>query len=148
MSQSIPTSGAGIFAALRRIAPNIAFSVEHTEDPNYRWDGDGPDPAEDGYVAYDVDVFARAIEGGEIVEGQDSLGGVYEIPGEFDPDIGGYLPQMLAGAIDELKSEVRGPLREQALAADKFMDEVSHAISAEQQEERYKQRFRKKRWTP
>jgi len=142
------TTPASIFSRLKKVAPNIAFSVAYTEDPNYRWDGDGPDPAEEGYVAYDVDVYARAIEDGEIVEGQASMGGTYEIPGEFDPDIGGYLPQMLAEAIDELKSEVRGPLREQAFAADKFLEEVSRAISEQQQEERYKQRFRKKRWTP
>lgn len=145
-------SPAAIFEKLKRISPNISFSVEHTEDPNYVWDGDGSDPVDEGYVAYDVDVYARAIEGGETVEGQDSLGGVYEIPGEIDKDIGGYLPQMLEEAIIELMGHLRvqvsDTLQAQGMAALNYLKEVTHARHEEQREEQYKRRFQKKRWKP
>jgi len=91
-----------IHDSLIKLAPQIAFSVEYNIDPNFQWDGDGPDPRDDGYDPYDVDVFARAIVDGQTVAGQNSLGGTYEKPGEWDKDIGGYLPQMLDEAIDDL----------------------------------------------
>lgn len=51
MPKNKNTSPEAIFTELKKIAPSIAFSVRREEDSNYRWDGDGPDPAEEGYVA-------------------------------------------------------------------------------------------------
>ena len=142
------TTPASIFASLKKVAPHISFSVERTEDPSFRWDGDGPDPTEEGYIAYDVDVYAKAIEDGDLVEGRASMGGHYDQPDKFDRDIGGYLPQMLEEAVEELKELVSAPNRVQAIAAAKYLKEVMHARHEEQREEDYKRRFRKKRWTP
>ena len=146
------TSPQAIFAKLKKVAPNIAFSVERTSDPNFVWDGDGPDPAEEGYVAYDVDVYARAIVDGEVVEGQDSLGGVYDLPDELDPDVNGYLPQMLEEATVELmgrlRVQVNDQLQAQGAAALKYLKDVLHARSEEQRKEEYKRRMKKKRWGP
>lgn len=133
------TTPEAIFAELRKIAPNIAFSVRHEEDPNYRWDGDGPDPAEEGYVAYGVDVTARAIIDGEIREGSASLGGTYNKPDEIDPDISGYLPQMLEEALEELRRQPRttayhlhGSLHDEADAAKKYLRGVMRLRHEEQ----------------
>lgn len=93
---------AKIKKALKKVAPSISFSVFYTIDHNFRWDGDGPDPVDEGFDAYDVDVYARTVVDGDILEGRASLGGTYEKPGTKDPDIGGYLPQMLEEAVDEL----------------------------------------------
>lgn len=91
---------------LGQVAPSIAFSVRWEEDPNFRWDGDGLDPAEEGFIAYDVDVAARAIVNGKLEEGEAHLGGSYSKPGEHDPDIHGYLNDLLQEALDRLKDEV------------------------------------------
>jgi len=96
-----------VLAELKKIIPGVAISTAWDEDPNFRWDGDGPDPAEEGFVAYDVTVTARAIVAGEIVEGNDYLGGSYSKPGEHDPDVHGYFLQMLDQALWELSSATR-----------------------------------------
>ena len=90
---------------LGQVAPSIAFSIEYTEDPHFQWDGDGPDPTDEGYVAYDVDVYARAIAGGETIEGRDSLGGTYDKPHKKDPNVGGYLIDMLGQALEDLMGQ-------------------------------------------
>lgn len=96
--------------ALAKVAPDIVFSVAYERDHHFQWDGDGPDPSNEGFDAYDVDVYARTTVGGESVEGRASLGGTYAKPGEFDPDINGYLPQMLEEAVQELmKSDMKLP---------------------------------------
>lgn len=101
------TTPEAIFAELRRIAPNIAFSVNWEGDPYHSWDGDGPDPREEGYEPHNVDVIAHAIVNGEDIEGRNNLGGVYDKPDERDPDIHGYLPQMLEEAAKELLTQLR-----------------------------------------
>jgi hypothetical protein len=120
------TSASAILKELKGIAPSIAFGVDYEVDPNFVWDGDGPDPREEGFEAYDIDVSATAVEDGKMVVGHGYLGGSYERPGEFDPDIGGYLPQMLQEAVQDLATQVSGDLLAQANAADKYLDEVLH----------------------
>lgn len=109
---------------LKKVAPNIAITTEWEEDPHFVWDGDGPDPAEDGFIAHNVDVFARAIVGGETVEGRASLGGTYARSGEQDPDVSGYFAQMVAEALDELADEADGQIKKQAQDAKRFMKDV------------------------
>lgn len=121
------------FEDLKRIAPSIAFSVTWEIDPYFRWDGDGPDPRGEGYEPHDVDVRARAIVGGEVVEGFASLGGVYEKLGEFDPDIHGYLLEMLDEAVDDLSKEVSGRLLTEAKAARRYLKKAMHARYEAQQ---------------
>lgn len=91
-----------LFEELGKVAPGIAFEVKHTKDPSFQWDGDGPDPADKGFLAYDVDFYARMIVQGSLIEGASSLGGTYEKPGEFDPDVGGYLVVNLEEALEDL----------------------------------------------
>lgn len=102
------TTPEGIISGLAKIAPHVAIDVSWKEDPYFRWDGEGPDPAEEGYVAYDVDVTAKAIIDGREVTGQDSLGGVYEKPGNQDQDIHGYFTGMVDRALSELYKEISG----------------------------------------
>lgn len=89
-------------AQLTALAPSIAFNVSRTLDANYRWDGDGEDPTENGFNAYDIDVTARAIVRGQIVKGSAHLGGSYFREDEPTGDIHGYLLQMLDEAMAEL----------------------------------------------
>ena len=44
---------------LKEIAPNIAFTVGWEEDKHHVWDYEGPDPREEGFIPYDVDVSAN-----------------------------------------------------------------------------------------
>ena len=130
------TSAKAILMELKKIAPSIAFSVEHTVDRDYEWDGDGPDPREEGFDPYDVDVYATAIVDGDEVEGRASLGGTYDKPDDIDPDIGGYLPQMLQEAAEELASKVSGPLRAEAKAASKYLKDVMRSRYDKEQRSR------------
>lgn len=121
------------FRDLKRIAPSIAFTVNWEVDPYCVWDGEGPDPRNEGYECYDVDVFARAIVGGEVVEGRQSLGGVFEKPDEFDPDIHGYLLGMIDEALDELSGQLSGPV---ASEAKKAKDYVKQAMNIRYERQR------------
>lgn len=95
-----------IAARLAILAPCIAFSVSREIDENYRWDGDGPDPRENGFDAYDVTVTARTIVDGQIVEGENCLGGSYFQDDEPTGKIHGYLLQMLAEAVCDLRDSL------------------------------------------
>lgn len=74
-------------------------------DPSYRWDGDGPDPVDDGFDAYDVTVTAGAIVSGKLIEGEAFMGGSYYRPDEPTAELGGYLNQMLIEAVDRLAEQ-------------------------------------------
>lgn len=91
---------------LAELAPSVAFSMYRTNDHHFSWNGDGPDPRDSGLDPYDVDFYARAIVGGEILEGSASLGGSYFQDDEPIGDAHGYLNQKLDEAADELHSRV------------------------------------------
>ena len=95
-----------LFVQLRKAAPSIIFNSLYIPDDNYVWEGDGPDPREEGYETFNVDVGAKAIVNGVMIEGHDYLGGVYGKHGEFDPEIDGYLGQMVDSALDNLKRKI------------------------------------------
>jgi len=99
---AIRTTPKAIFEKLSRIAPDIEFNVEWVEDPSFAWDGDGPDPREEGYIPHDVLVTASAVFDGEEKVGRAGLGGSYDKPDKQDPDIHGYLPQLLRDALRDL----------------------------------------------
>lgn len=114
---------------LRDIAPNVAFSAKKSEDRSYKWDGDGPDPVLEGFRAYDVTVKAKIIWGGRELEGESHLGGHYSQPREKLGDIGGYFPQMLLEALENLRDENRDKIEGYAIvseinAARKFLKAV------------------------
>ena len=88
--------------ALRLTRPDVAIIVSRESDGSFVWDGDGPDPTEEGYDAYDVDVVACTIHKGELIEGRASLGGSYYLPDEPLADVHGYLPQMVDEAVGEM----------------------------------------------
>lgn len=96
---------------LRQSHPDVHISVVWSPDPNYVWDGDGPDPLDDGYVPHDVAVTATTIVEGEMIEGNAYLGGCYEKLGEPDPEIHGYFEQMLKEALVELGREIERKVR-------------------------------------
>jgi hypothetical protein len=100
------TKHSGLIKKLAKVAPSIHFSVVWEPDHSFVWDGDGPDPSERGYQAYDVAVYARAIVGGAHLEGVNYLGGSYSKPGKHDPNVHGYLNQMLDEALDELSKNM------------------------------------------
>ena len=56
-------------AILIVLRPDVAITVSRKIDPGVRWDGDAPDPKEDGYDAYEITVTARAICNGILYEG-------------------------------------------------------------------------------
>jgi ABC-type cobalt transport system substrate-binding protein len=102
------TTPEGIVSGLSKIAPHVAIDVSWEEDLHYVWDGDGPDPGLEGYVAHDVTVSAETIIDGRKIDGKAYLGGVYEKQGERDQNIHGYFPQMVDEALSELYKEISG----------------------------------------
>lgn len=115
--------GERILQDLKRIAPYLAFHVSFKEDREFEWDGDGPDPKEEGFKAYDVTVSAAVIVKGELIQSEDTLGGHYDKPGELDMDVSGYLNQMLTNALEHL-FDLPPDHREQIKAALNYLNEV------------------------
>ena len=94
---------------LRELAPSVVFDVAWSHDEDARWPKDCGERGD--YIPYNTEVTARAIVGGEEVEGRACMGGTWEIPGKMDPEIGGYLPQMLEEAASELITQKGIPLK-------------------------------------
>lgn len=92
-----------LLKGLAKVAPTVGITVNRTVDRHYEWDGDGPDPIEEGYLPYDIVVVATMIVDGKTLHGQDSLGGNYEKPGRHDPEVSGYFHQMLVAALEDLR---------------------------------------------
>jgi hypothetical protein len=97
---------AEIYAGLKEFAPNVVCCSHAELDDGFVWDGDGPDPTEEGYYPHTVYVTVKAIANGEIVEGVAALGGSYYQHDEPLDDIHGYLPQMLQEAVAELEDKL------------------------------------------
>lgn len=93
--------------ALRTSRPDMAITVSREYDPNFAWDGDGPDPIEDGYLPYDGTVRATTIRKGNLIVGEDVLGGSYYAENEPAGEIHGYLPQMIDEALKEMDAELK-----------------------------------------
>lgn len=128
---------AEIYAELRKIAPSIAFAASHSPDIDEVWDGDGPDPADEGMIAVVVDVSATAIVGGEEVEGHGYLSSHYIEYGEDLGDVSGYLPQMLEEAVEELAEQLPddSPVKAESAAVVVFLKEEMRRRYDEQRAE-------------
>lgn len=119
-------------AALKRLAPSVIFSVSAEIDPCYRWDGDGPDPVENGFDAYDITVKALTIDCGTIREGEAYLGGSYFEPDEPTGEIHGYLLQMLEEAAEELQKELARWINKSVFVNEQLAAVRSHLKAAMQ----------------
>ena len=92
-----------IITELAAVAPRVHISTSWEEDPHFTWDGDGPDPATEGYVAHNVTVTAVRIERGALRDAESHLAGSYsQYRGPHCPDIHGYFPQMVEEALGAL----------------------------------------------
>lgn len=123
-----------IFNNLAELAPSVVFRASREADECFVWDGDGPDPWEEGYTPYNVTVEAMTIVGGVTVEGQSHLGGSYYKFDEPIDDVHGYLPQMLEEAAEELEGEpeIVEPVAGQLKAAIAFLRKELEDRYAEQ----------------
>lgn len=103
-----------VYARLKELAPNVSFTDSKEVDEDEVWDGDGPDPQDEGFTPYAVTWTATTIHQGNELEGNAYLGSCYM----KDEEIGachGYTPQKLEEAAQELKDQLPGndPARDQ-----------------------------------
>ena len=115
-----------LFKELKRLAPSVAYTTEVAVDHDFVWDGDGPDPVEKGFQAYDAWVHATKIVDGEEVEESVCLGGVYMKSPNESPDFHGYLTGMLKDVTDQMLKAF--PTDAQLLSASTF---IGYALSSE-----------------
>lgn len=100
---------ADLIAELAKVAPSIAIETIWERDTHARWDADDSlDP--DDFTAWQSEVKVSAIIGGKMVSGSEYLGGTWEKygdkPGESNPEISGYLPQMIQEALNDLLKQL------------------------------------------
>lgn len=120
-----PEPAEKIVRTLRQLAPSVGYDVSWEEDESFVWDGEGPNPMTEGYVAHNVYVIIQVIMEGHLYRLTETLGGVYDKPGEEDPEIHGYLPQMLEEVTARMmKREMPSPLLAQLRAAHQYLKEV------------------------
>jgi hypothetical protein len=98
--------GQALIEKLKDERPDVCITVSREVDDTFVWDGDGPDPEDDGYLPYDVDVVASTIRAGVLIETRSSLGGSYFEDDEETGEIHGYLPQMVREALARLDKEL------------------------------------------
>lgn len=108
-----------MISELKASRPNVSITVTAEYDDDHVWDGDGNDPAEDGFICACVTVSASLIHEGEIHAGESHLGGSYAKDlADFnihsddegsDYNIHGYFPQMMDEALAELDRSLPEP---------------------------------------
>jgi hypothetical protein len=67
---------------------------------------------DEGFSCYVYDVIATTIHNGVLVEGRSSLGGSWyreDDTSECAQEIGGYLPQMIDEALEEMDAQLPKP---------------------------------------
>jgi len=105
---------AELLASLAAVAPSISIETiwEHDDSlTDIRTDCEGmknEDPAD--WQAWQSEVRASCIVKGKEVSGSDYLGGTWEKavdhPAKSNPEISGYLPQMIHEALNELGKQI------------------------------------------
>jgi hypothetical protein len=100
-----------IFRELRRIAPDIAFSVYWVDNEAIVLTQEElQQRVREGNREYYVEASALTVMDGQVYEGKAVLTGFIYKLGELDPDLGGWLPYLLWDATlnlsNKFKSEV------------------------------------------
>lgn len=97
---------ADLIAELAKVAPSIAIETTWEKDTDARWDMDPSCGDPDDFTAWQSEVRASAIVNGQLVSGSAYLGGTWikygESPAKVNPEISGYLPQMIDEALQDL----------------------------------------------
>jgi len=105
-----------IIAALASIAPALNIRTEWEHDSDSRFSElqapgccfENEDPED--WQAWQSQIIATAICGGSLVTGHAYLGGTWEKwgedPAKSNPDISGYLPEMIGEALEDLQGRV------------------------------------------
>lgn len=138
-NHTMKTDHKSILATLATLAPSIAFRVEWTPDDDCRFDEHGmtapggcfhgEDPAD--WAAWQSEVTATAIVGGETLTGSAYLGGTWERygdnPAESNPEISGYLLQMLDEAATELALALPQEALEHYYSTRELVDQIENA---------------------
>lgn len=118
---------------LKTIAPHIAIEIVWEPDQDATWDIEDPEMKEEDYEAWQSTVRASVIAHGELVSGEEHLCSTWEKygdkPAESNPDISGYLPQMIQGALRELGEIVGGGVVLQAFG---YMEQIMRERYKEQ----------------
>jgi hypothetical protein len=104
-----------IFDKLRQLAPSLSVQVIWTHDDYSRFAEvrhcckGGPSK----WQAWNSEVRATIIDDGHIISGKSYLGGTWERanrhPSKSNPNISGYLPQMVEEALQELRLHSTAP---------------------------------------
>lgn len=116
----IELNHAELSRALRLAAPSIIISTEwdfeqFNAEVDWRelsqWQGGAFHGEErDDWTCWQTTVTARAIISGELVKGCDYLGAIWEKygddPRKSNPEISGYFPQLVEGALKEMAEEI------------------------------------------
>lgn len=113
-----------LLARLAAIAPSVSIEILWSHDEglsDIRKDCDGMDDEDpNDWQAWQSEVRASAIVGGKTVSGSAYLGGTWEKacdnPAKSNPEISGYLPQMIDEALGDLLA-VAPELADQITAA-------------------------------
>jgi len=94
--------------ALRRIAPDIAFSVYWVDNEAIvMTQEEVQQMVREGNREYYVEASALTVLDGEVYEGKAVLTGFFYKLGELDPDLGGWLPYLLWVATLELSNKFK-----------------------------------------
>lgn len=93
-------------ATVRALCPSVCIEAIWSADANAKWDIEDDSLDRDDFTAWQSEVRASAIIAGQMLSGSAYLGGTWEKfgdnPNESNPEISGYLPQMLEEALREL----------------------------------------------
>lgn len=82
--------------------PEIYIFTLWQHDPFYEWNGDGPNPQDEGCLPHNITVCAVKISNGEKLTGFAYLGGCYKLPDEENEEVDGYFEALAREAISNL----------------------------------------------
>jgi hypothetical protein len=125
-----------IYAELKRLAPHVAFSTTKSFAEEEQWEGDGDDPADEGFYVYDVEVTAKTIHQGKLYSVSSYIGDFYMHLDEPIGDIAGYLPQKLEEVVDLIIDIKDDKIKAELLAVRKFLKKEIQQRYSEQMEGR------------
>lgn len=102
-----------LFATLNAIAPAICIETIWEHDEDARWDIEDNTLDPDDFTAWQSEVRASVILDGKLVSESAYMSGTWEKygddPRKSNPEISGYLPQMIQEALRELLKRTTNP---------------------------------------